>query len=261
MALTRELIRDGWIRQLVASSGYPAHVLSDEELDRSMATALAGHPAGEAVALFAYGSLIWNPAFHFQRREIARVYGYHRRFCLWTHLGRGTPERPGLVLGLDSGGSCSGLLYWIAPEEIGSELAIVWRREMVTAAYRPCWVMVRTAAGPRRALTFLINHAHDRYAGRLDDEEIVEAIATACGPIGACADYLFNTTAHLEQLGIADRSLHRLCRAVRAVQAARAATTSAPGSSPVAGDGTLVPAAQQQMLQQGECQENENYGI
>jgi cation transport protein ChaC len=219
MALTRELIRSGWIQQLVASSGYPGHMLSEDELRESMALAMAAHPSGEAVPLFAYGSLIWNPAFNYQHREVARVYGYHRRFCLWTHLGRGTPECPGLVLGLDTGGSCSGLVYWIAAEDIASELEIVWRREMVTGAYRPCWVMTRTASGPRRALTFLINHAHDRYAGRLSDEAIVASIASATGPIGPCADYLFNTAAHLDQLGIADPSLRRLCRAVRAAQA------------------------------------------
>ena len=89
---------------------------------------------------------------------------------------------------------------------------------MVTGAYRPGWVVVHTPDGPRRAITFLINHAHERYAGRLDHAAIVQAIATACGPLGACADYLFNTTAHLDELGIADRSLRNLCRAVRAAQ-------------------------------------------
>jgi cation transport protein ChaC len=119
---------------------------------------------------------------------------------------------------LDSGGSCRGVLYRVAAKDIEGELDIVWRREMVTGAYRPCWVTAHTAAGPRRAVAFLINHAHERYAGRLDDEAIVEAVAHACGPLGACADYLFTTTAHLEQLGIADRSLRRLCRAVQARQ-------------------------------------------
>jgi len=232
MGLTRELIRDGWIQQLVATSGEPVHILSEEELASSRAQAMAAHPPGEPLGLFAYGSLIWNPAFNFRHRELARVYGYHRRFCLWTHLGRGTRERPGLMLGLDQGGSCRGVLYWIAPEDIQSELEIVWRREMVTAAYRPCWVTAHTPQGPRRALTFLINHTHDRYAGRLDEAAIVAAIATACGPIGRCADYLFNTTAHLDQLGIADDSLRRLCRAVQAAQvlddAGRAAVTAPP---------------------------------
>jgi cation transport protein ChaC len=216
MALTRDQIRSGWIQSLVATSGLPIKALTEEELKRSREATLKHHPPGRDLALFAYGSLIWNPAFHFVRREVAAVCGLHRRFCLWTQLGRGSPENPGLMLGLDRGGSCRGLVYWIAAEEIEGELDVVWRREMVTGAYRPTWVMARTEAGPVPAVTFAINRGHDRYAGRrLGEDAIVTAIATACGPLGACADYLFNTTAHLDELGIGDRSLHRLCRAVR----------------------------------------------
>lgn len=217
--LTREALRDGWLQNMIAAAGMPVNALSAEELRRSRDQILAGHPAGEPLALFAYGSLIWNPAFHFTRRELARVHGLHRSFCLWTHLGRGTPDRPGLVLGLEAGGACRGLLYWIAPEAVEDELEIVWRREMVTGAYRPTWVTVRTAAGPRRAVTFVINRRHERYTGRLEEAAIVDAIATARGPLGACADYLFNTEAHLAELGIRDPGLRRLCAAVRARQA------------------------------------------
>lgn len=230
MALTRDLIRAGWIQSLVATSGLPIKVLSEDELRSSREQALAAHPPDRELALFAYGSLIWNPAFHFVRREIATVRGYHRRFCLWTQLGRGSPECPGLVLGLDRGGSCRGLVYWIAAEEIGSELDVVWRREMVTGAYRPSWVAAHTEAGPVQALTFLIDRSHDRYTGVLSDEAVVTAIANACGPLGPCADYLFNTTAHLEELGIVDRPLRRLCWAVRERQqrtAAEATLTAA----------------------------------
>jgi cation transport protein ChaC len=218
MALTRELIRAGWIQDMVKAAGHPVRALSEEELHRSRETALALHEPGHDLALFAYGSLIWNPAIEYARRELARLNGFHRRFCLWTHLGRGTPERPGLVLGLDSGGSCRGVVYWIAADAIESELEILWRREMVTGAYRPAWVTVQAESGPSRALTFLMNRHYERYAGRLSEEATVAAIATAAGPLGPCADYLFNTTAHLDQLGIADRTLRRLCRAVRAYQ-------------------------------------------
>lgn len=222
MVLTRELIQGGWIQQLVGASDEPGHVLSEEELRLSREAMLAAHPQGEDLAVFAYGSLIWNPCFHFAGRELAHVHGFHRRFCLWTHLGRGTRENPGLMLGLDTGGSCRGVLYTIAAADIAGELDIVWRREMVTAAYRPTWVAARTNGGPRRAITFLINHAHPRYAGRLDESAVVASLATACGPLGACSDYLFNTAAHLDELGIADRGLHRLVRLVRKAQAERA---------------------------------------
>ena len=219
MSLTREQIRDGWVQHLVRSAGLETGVLNDEELRCSREQVLAGHQPGADVAVFAYGSLIWNPAFHFRAREIAHIHGFHRRFCLWTHLGRGSPERPGLVLGLDHGGSCRGVLYTVAAAEIDSELEIVWRREMVTAAYRPSWVVARTPSGPRRAITFLINHAHPRYAGQLAEPAIVDTLAHACGPLGHCAEYLFRTTEHLEELGIVDRSLLRLARLVRETQA------------------------------------------
>ena len=249
--LTREQIRDGWVQQLVLSSATPVHALSEEELRASRDATLERHPPGEDLAVFAYGSLIWNPAIHFTGRELAHVHGYHRRFCLWTNLGRGTPERPGLMLGLDAGGSCRGVLYTIAAADVATELEIVWRREMVTAAYRPAWVAARTAHGTRPAIAFLINHAHDRYAGRLDDAAIVRAIATARGPIGACADYLFNTTVHLDQLGICDRSLRRLSRLVREAQRE---------NSDVAAQGALVPAAQDEVLQEGEGEEDGDPG-
>jgi cation transport protein ChaC len=216
MVLTRESLRDGWLQRMVAAAPGQVRALSEEELHRSRAAMLASHPAGADLWLFGYGSLIWNPAFHFVERTLGRLFGYHRQFCLWTHLGRGTPQRPGLILGLERGGSCPGMVFRIAHDAVPSELDIVWRREMVTGAYRPTWVRVRTEQGTVRALTFAINRAHERYAGTLEDVRIVEAIALAEGPLGACRDYLFKTAAHLEELGIRDRGLTRLSRQVRA---------------------------------------------
>ena len=212
--LTREVLRSGWVQQMVATGGYTP--LSEDALERSRKGALATHPAGADLWLFAYGSLIWNPAFHFVERRTGTVHGLHRRFCLWTHLGRGSPDRPGLVLGLDRGGRCRGVLYRVAAAEIEAELELVWRREMVTGAYRPRWLDVTSPQGPARALSFVINRGHDRYAGRLDDTALIDTLATARGALGSCADYLFSTAAHLEQLGIADVAMERLCAAVRA---------------------------------------------
>jgi len=213
IALTREALRDGWVQRMVASGGY--RVLSDAELKASLDAALAAQPADRDVWLFAYGSLIWNPAFHFVEHRIATVHGLHRRFCLWTQLGRGSPDQPGLVLGLDRGGRCRGVAYRVAAAEARSELELVWRREMVTGAYRPRWVEAATGAGAVRTLTFVINRAHERYTGRLGHDELVRTLATARGALGTSADYLFSTAAHLEQLGIADHALERLCAEVR----------------------------------------------
>ena len=105
--LTRESIRSGAVRRIAAEQGL-MRVLSDEELAASLGGLLDGVDLATGVWVFAYGSLIWNPAFHFTGRVVGRIFGFHRRFCLWTHLGRGCPERPGLTLGLERGGCCRG---------------------------------------------------------------------------------------------------------------------------------------------------------
>jgi cation transport protein ChaC len=208
--LTRESIQSGLVHKLIAEHGIQMRLLSADELATSRRAALAGADLSAGVWLFGYGSLIWNPAFHFADRLTGRIWGYHRRFCLWTHLGRGRPERPGLVLGLERGGSCQGVVFHIAPESVEDELEIVWRREMLSGAYLPRWVEVLTAVGRVRALAFVINPAHERYARLLTDDEIARAIATASGWLGPCADYLVNTVDHLAALGLHDRPLERL---------------------------------------------------
>jgi glutathione-specific gamma-glutamylcyclotransferase len=224
--LTRESIRSGQVHRLIAAHGVHMRVLSADELEASRRAALAGVDVSAGVWLFGYGSLIWNPAFHFTDRLTGRIWGYHRRFCLWTHLGRGRPERPGLVLGLERGGSCQGVVFHIAPASVEEEIEIVWRREMLSGAYLPRWVEVRTAAGRVRAIAFVINPAHERYAHLLSDDEIADVIATAEGWLGPCADYLVNTVDHLAALGIHDRPLERLRARVLALR------TSGPGHPP-----------------------------
>jgi len=207
--LTRENLKSGAVRKIVADLGL-LRVLSDEELAASLGAMLEGVDLSHGVWVFGYGSLIWNPAFHFTDRVVGKIHGFHRRFCLWAHLGRGQPDRPGLMLGLERGGSCRGVAYRIAPEAALEELDIIWRREMIGGAYRPRWVRVYTPSGTVRAITFTINHAHERYARDLSDEEAARAIAGASGFLGACADYLINTVDHLAELGIHDRPLERL---------------------------------------------------
>ncbi len=232
--LTRERIRAGWVQQLVRAHGVPG-VLSEEELAASRAAFLATRPDRGDLWVFGYGSLIWNPCFHYVERRVVSVRGWHRRFCLWTSVGRGTPERPGLMLGLEPGGACRGVAFRIAEAEIDEELDIVWRREMVTAAYRPRWVRAWAEEGTFRAIAFTIDRTHPRYAGRLSDERIVETLATARGPLGACCEYLFNTVAHLEELGVPDRRRRALARAVHAYQARAAFGVAEPPGS--AGEG------------------------
>lgn len=207
--LTRENLKSGAVRKIAAEHGL-TNIRSDEELAASLGSMLSGVDLSKGVWVFAYGSLIWNPAFHFADRVVGRVYGFHRRFCLWAHLGRGSPEQPGLMLGLERGGSCQGVAYHIAADAVHEELDVIWRREMISSAYVPRWVRVHTPSGLVQALTFTIEPHHERYARGLTDDEAAAAIATASGFLGACADYLINTVDHLAELGIHDQPLERL---------------------------------------------------
>lgn len=222
MTLTRESLKAGVLREMLAAEPALTHVLTDQQIIDSLHQALAAAPAdvkaGADAWVFGYGSLIWNPAFHYQEQRISTLDGYHREFCLWTHLGRGSPDNPGLVLGLEDGGRCCGMLFRVAADQIEEEFSIIWQREMVSGAYRPLWVPIRARDGAEvTAVTFVINRDHPRYAADLPDETIVRAIATACGKIGQCSDYLINTIDHLEQLGIEDAKLRRLADAVMAM--------------------------------------------
>jgi cation transport protein ChaC len=180
--------------------------------DRMLA---AGWQEGSDLWVFAYGSLMWNPAFHFIESRTATIHGFHRRFCLHSVVGRGTPELPGLMLGLDRGGSCRGIVLRIAAAQVHEELDIIWSREMVSDAYRPVWVQARTDAGPVPSIAFAIDESLPTYAGRLPIDEVARRIARASGPMGHCADYLFETVAHLEACGIRDRSLAQILSRVR----------------------------------------------
>ncbi len=208
--LTREAVLGDRIRALVQAADPELRLLTPEEHRVSIAGLLQNRPDAGDVWLFAYGSLIWNPLIHFVEKRVGTVKGYHRCFCLWSRTGRGTAAKPGLTLGLERGGSCRGVAYRIEEGQAAHELEIVWRREMLTGAYAPRWLKLETAQGPLHAIAFLINRAHTRYAGRLPEEKIVAAIAEAHGPLGPCATYLFNTVAHLDELGIGDERLRRL---------------------------------------------------
>lgn len=210
--LTRENLRSGVIAKLIEAQGITTW--TDEQIAASIAQTLHGRDVGRGVWVFGYASLMWNPTFESVEHRLARVYGYHRRFCLWTTVGRGNEKCPGLMLGLEAGGSCRGRVFRIAPEVLEEELYLVWKREMVTGSYIPRWVSAETDAGPVEAVAFVINHAHERYAGHLDDAVAADAIAAAAGPLGPCCDYLFNTVRHLDELGIHDRRLHSIARLV-----------------------------------------------
>jgi cation transport protein ChaC len=209
--LTRESILDGTLHASVrAVLGPNVRFMTGAERAAQVKAILARAPRPGGVWVFAFGSLLWNPAFHFVEQRTARIHGFHRQFCLWARAGRGTPERPGLMLSLESGGSCTGVVYRLARRSAATELDVIWRREMLTMAYRPVWTVARTPAGPVPAIAFSVNREHERYVPGLEDTEVARYLALGAGPMGRCCDYLFNTVQHLRQLGIRDRRLEAL---------------------------------------------------
>jgi cation transport protein ChaC len=217
MGLTREDLSEGRLEALIAElapQGY-YKFLSAEERRESLRKMLSRCGPADDVWLFGYGSLMWNPAIEYAERACAFLRGYHRRFALWTPLGRGTPDRPGLTLALERGGSCHGIAFRIEAAKVQMELGIVWSREMLSGAYHPRWVKLETAKGPIEAITFVINPTHERYAGRLPADRVAETLASAEGRLGTCREYLENTVAHLSEVGIEDSHMAQLLALVR----------------------------------------------
>ena len=168
--------------------------------------------------VFGYGSLMWNPGFPHLGQWPATLYGYHRAFCIWSHYYRGTPEQPGVVLGLDAGGACRGRLFQVAEAERDAVVDYLFGREMISGVYRPRLCPVQHGRRGERvmALTFVANRQHPQYAGGASMEELADRILTATGTGGPCRDYLEATVRHLEQLGINDGPMHQMWEMVAA---------------------------------------------
>jgi glutathione-specific gamma-glutamylcyclotransferase len=174
---------------------------------------LATVPSTNDVWLFAYGSLIWNPACDFVESRLGTAHGWRRSFCLgWDRWFRGSEKHPGLMLSLDRGGQCRGVAYRLPADAIEANLERLFRREIRTTskAQLPRWVNVETTAGALRAIAFVINRKGTRYVGGLSLEDIADTLAVAAGPVGSMAEYLCSTVRHLEELGLHDRQLWRL---------------------------------------------------
>ncbi len=165
--------------------------------------------------VFGYGSLMWNPGFEYLERCAALLYGYHRAFCVTSVVHRGTPERPGLVLGLDRGGSCRGMAFRVAVGARAVVLDYLHEREMIHHVYQPRWVPLHLPGRTVRAYAFIVDRRHEGYC-LLDVERAARVIAHGHGRGGSNLDYLLNTVRVLEDLGIRDRRLIALRDAVLA---------------------------------------------
>lgn len=210
-----------------------AERLSEEALDRSLDAVLAGRDAHEPLWIFAYGSLMWNPALEYAEVQPCRVEGWRRSFCFWTPMGRGTPELPGLMLALADGGACEGIAYRLSPELARQELGLLWNREMLAGLYKPRWVPTQLRDGRTvSAVTFVVETGHCQYCGDLPIERAAYHIAFAEGRRGACREYLINTAEHARLLGIHDPYLEELVERVVRLRE-QPAPLSAPATLPL----------------------------
>ena len=167
--------------------------------------------------VFGYGSLMWNPGFAHEEAVKARLFGYHRALCIHSRHYRGTPERTGLVMGLDRGGSCVGMAFRVARTSAEAAIAYLRKREMISYVYRELYPRIRTADGRiATAMAFVAVPGHEQYAGRLSPETASEIVRGASGIAGRNEDYIANTLAHLREMGIRDQWLERVGRLIEA---------------------------------------------
>jgi cation transport protein ChaC len=170
--------------------------------------------------VFGYGSLIWRPGFAFAEQVPARLIGAHRALCVLSYVHRGTPERPGLVLGLDQGGACKGVAFRVAARDRAETLVYLREREQVTKVYREVVRSVWLLGEPERrveAVCYVVDRSHPQYAGRLSLEQQLHHVRQGHGQSGANRDYVVSTVKALEALGFRDADLHLLAERLKGV--------------------------------------------
>jgi cation transport protein ChaC len=185
--------------------------------------------AAEDLWVFGYGSLMWRPGFPYLERLEARLIGAHRALCIYSFVHRGTPERPGLVLGLDQGGTCRGIAYRVAAAERPRTVAYLRAREQVTAVYRESVRAIWLKSEPERrvpALCYTVDRGHAQYAGRLTLEQQLHHVRQGHGQSGANRDYVIATVAALEQLGYRETALHLLAERLKGAHEAQVSAAS-----------------------------------
>jgi len=174
-------------------------------------------PKGD-IWVYAYGSLMWQPNFPYMEKCHARLHGYHRALCIYSIEYRGTAEKPGLVFGLNRGGSCNGIAFKVREKDASSVVLYLHEREMITGVYMPRWQKVQLCSNANRAAEkvtayiFVADTAHNQYTGNIDDTETVKLVRQGHGKSGPCIDYLINTQDHLHELGIQDYTLSRIIK-------------------------------------------------
>lgn len=236
MALTAELV--ALAHRTVEDPGPLPGVAyqSEDDYDAMVEGLLRGHPEGEDAWLFAFGSLIWKPECDLGQACRGRVHGWHRSFCFQVRRYRGTPDCPGLMLSLDRGGQCEGVLYRLPGRALRDGLHKLCRREITVKPPNtvPRWITVTSGGAPVRAIAFVINRKSAAYVGKLSPTRIAEILSDACGHWGSGAEYLFHTVRKLEEHGIHDRYLWGLQHLVAQRIASRHVCPPPPQPNPTA---------------------------
>lgn len=192
---------------------------SGRKADTESLRKAAGTNPGDSLWVFGYGSLIWSPCFTYQQALAATVSGWHRSFCLYSHKYRGTEENPGLVLGLDHGGFCQGVVFEIAPRHTEEALLNLWEREMGVEDFYEAAALPVSVIGEDdmkiNALAFVVDRKNSRYCPGLETEKTVDIISSAQGQSGTNAEYLEKTVMGLQRVGIQDQEMEDLLSKVR----------------------------------------------
>lgn len=212
MALTAELVARCHRPEPDRGPELQYEYFEDADYQAAAEKLLSGRPVGP-LWLFAYGSLIWKPDVPLGQQRRARAHGWHRSFCMSLTRWRGSPEQPGLMMCLDRGGSCEGVIFRLSESDALVHVNQLLQREIGSheALDSVRWITVRSGHETLRALTFYAKPSLlDNYVGRWPLEKVAHNLARACGHVGSGAEYLYRTVSKLEELGIRDRRLWRL---------------------------------------------------
>ncbi len=222
MPLSRDSLRnDSFKQQMLDEAPGEMELMDADAFEASRQAILkAAEQTGE-LWVFGYGSLIWNPIIEIQETLPAKLEGYGRRFCVWAPIGRGSPDCPGLWLGLDKldegGKPCDGMALRIEAGRWDEETLILWRREMISGVYRAAWLPVEIGGTLKQCCVFISNPDHARYAHEIDWDAKVAAIAKAKGSLGSCREYLDTLAERLSAAGMRDAYIEKLVTDVEAV--------------------------------------------
>ncbi|HYD95202.1 MAG TPA: gamma-glutamylcyclotransferase [Noviherbaspirillum sp.] len=212
MALTADLV--ALVQRTIDDAGpLPGMTyLSEQDYDAMVEDLLRAHPPGEDAWIFAFGSLIWKPECEHLEERCGTAHGWHRSFCFRIQRYRGTVACPGLMMSLDRGGQCKGVLFRLSAQTLRQQLGKLCRRETTHKPPNtvPRWITVVSEGVSQRAIAFVINRESPAYVGKLAPGQIAEILARACGHWGSGAEYLFHTVCRLEERGIHDRYLWQL---------------------------------------------------